>query len=120
MRAAVTGTAAAFDCTGELTIQPGEPPLRNDPDLVAAVRARLDSTPIPGRPHPAAAEFRSCGSDDFATYGEVLPTAMMFLGVADGSPMLHDSRFLPPDQTVAEAAGAMLVGYLGGLDQLPG
>jgi amidohydrolase len=49
-----------------------------------------------------------------------LPVAMMFLGVADGSPMLHDARFLPPDRIVGEAAAAMLLGYLGGLDRLAG
>ena len=116
LRAAVAGTAAAFGCTGELTVEPGEAPLRNDPALVAAVRARLTG---PDRP-PAATEFRSCGSDDFATYGEVLPAVMMFLGVADGSPMLHEPRFLPPDRLVGEAAAAMLAGYLGALDLLAG
>ena len=114
LRTVVVGTAAAFGCTGELTVVPGEAPLHNDPDLVAAVRARLT-----GRPASAATDFRSCGSDDFAAYGEVLPAVMMFLGVADGSPMLHEPRFLPPDRLVGEAATAMLAGYLGGVDLLP-
>lgn len=118
MRAAVAGTAAAFDCTGELVLHPGEPPLRNDPDLVAAVRARWAATPLAHQPALADAEFRSCGSDDFAVYGQALPAAMMFLGVADGSAMLHDARFLPPDRGVGEAATAMLLGYLGALDRL--
>ncbi len=114
LRAVVTGTAAAFGCTGTLTIRPGEPALRNDPTLVAAVRVRLAGGTL-----PPAAEFRSCGSDDFAAYGEVLPSVMMFLGVADGSPMLHDPRFLPPDRVVGEVAAAMLAGYLGAVDTLP-
>jgi amidohydrolase len=114
LQAAVHGTAAAYGCAGELAIAPGEAPLHNDPALVAAVRARLTD-----RPAPADTEFRSCGSDDFATYGEVLPAVMMFLGVADGSPMLHEPRFLPPDRLVGEAAAAMLAGYLGGVDLLP-
>jgi amidohydrolase len=45
---------------------------------------------------------------------------MMFLGVADGSPMLHEPRFLPPDRLVGEVATAMLAGYLGAVDLLPG
>ena len=120
LRIAVTSTATAYGCTGELTIHPGEAPLRNDPALVAAVRERWDSAPVQARPALAEDEFRSCGSDDFATYGEVLPIAMMFLGVAEGSPMLHDARFLPPDRTIGEAATAMLLGYLGALDRLAG
>jgi amidohydrolase len=112
MRAAVTATATGFGCTGELTIARGEPALHNDPVLVAAVRARLG-------PARLAAEFRSCGSDDFAAYGEVLPSVMMFLGVADDSPMLHDARFLPPDRLIGETAAALLAGYLGAVDLLP-
>ncbi len=112
MRIAVTATAAAFGCTGELTIAAGEPALYNDPALVAAVRARL------GTAQPPAAEFRSCGSDDFAAYGELLPSVMMFLGVTDDSPMLHDARFLPPDRLIGETAEAMLGGYLGAVDLL--
>ena len=112
MRTAVSGVAAAHGCSGELTIAAGEPALRNDPALVAAVRSRL----VTGSSLAPAAEFRSCGSDDFAAYGEVLPSVMMFLGVADGSPMLHDSRFLPPDRLIGEAADAMLAGYLGAVD----
>jgi amidohydrolase len=113
LQAAVAGTAAAFGCAGELTVEPGEAPLHNDPGLVAAVRARLARGSV-----PVAEEFRSCGSDDFAAYGEVVPSLMMFLGVVDGSPMLHDARFLPPDRLVGEAAAALLAGYLGGVDLL--
>ncbi len=114
MRAAVSGVAAAYGCTGEFTLAAGEPALRNDPALVASVRSRL----ITGSSLLPAAEFRSCGSDDFAAYGEVLPSVMMFLGVADGSPMLHDPRFLPPDRLIGEAADAMLAGYFGAVDLL--
>ena len=118
MRAATSGTAAAFGCTGELSIALGETALRNDPELVSAVRDRLQTgAGTPGPPDlKLGPEFRSCGSDDFAAYSEVLPSLMMFLGVTDGSPMLHDARFLPPDDLVGQAAGALLAGYLGAVD----
>ena len=97
LRTVVVGTAAAFGCTGELTVAPGEAPLHNDPGLVAAVRARLT-----GRPASAATDFRSCGSDDFAAYGaglkdllnsvsEQMPASRFFITTQLSTPT-HDAE----------------------------
>jgi amidohydrolase len=59
--------------------------------------------------------FRSCGADDFSHYGDVLPSAMLFVGTtqdgtAPGSgPGLHHPEFSPDDAMVGEVARALLV-----------
>jgi amidohydrolase len=61
------------------------------------------------------APFASCGSDDFSTYGLVIPTLMLFVGTGEGTagPMLHDPRYLPGDERVRDVARASLAGWLG-------
>ena len=62
-------------------------------------------------------EFRSCGAGDFWCGGGgrgALPALMAVVGV-DGGAGLHDSRFLPPDATVALVAEALVAGYLAAL-----
>lgn len=103
--------AASRGATAEIAIRPGEPVLRNDPSLVRATRAALGATPL--APDP----FRSCGSDDFAHFCEVVPSLMMFVGTGrspDG-PVLHHAQFLPPDETVGLVARSLTAGYVGGL-----
>jgi amidohydrolase len=108
----VTGIAAAHHCTGTVRADQIEPPLSNDPRLARYARgwlARSGSSVSEG--------FRSCGSDDFSHYGTRLPSLMMFVGTGEGSgsPMLHEPRFLPPDDVIADVAHAMLAGYLAAL-----
>jgi amidohydrolase len=112
IEALVTGIAAAHGCEGRYHVRRGEPPLRNDPATAAAAARWLAALDLPTAP------FASCGSDDFATYGEVLPILMMFVGTGNGhaSPMLHDPHFLPPDGTVREVALALLAGWLGAVE----
>lgn len=109
MHEIVVGVSAAHGCAGRLQIRPGELPVINDPALTAAARAQLVAAGI-----TLAGEFRSCGSDDFAAYGSLLPSLMMFLGAGDPADpvMLHDSRFVPPDELVGEAARVLMAGYL--------
>lgn len=109
MHEVVAGVAAAHGCTGRLQIRTGESAVVNDPELTAATRAQLVAHGV-----TVAPEFRSCGSDDFAAYGSRLPSLMMFLGAGDPADpvMLHDSRFVPPDELVGQAATALLAGYL--------
>jgi amidohydrolase len=106
--ALVTGIAAAHGCTGRYVVRRGEPALHNDPATAAEAVEHLDALGLPTAP------FASCGSDDFATYGDVLPILMMFVGTGTGpgSPMLHDATFLPPDGTVREVALALMAGWL--------
>ncbi|WP_448627876.1 M20 metallopeptidase family protein [Geodermatophilus sp. URMC 64] len=108
-------TAAAHGCTAVVDVHQSDPVLINDPDLAAAAvpwlrrsGAGVDDT------------FRSFGSDDFAHYCAARPGLMLFLGVDGGEPDaagkrpgLHSPRFLPDDDTVRQAALALLAGYLG-------
>jgi metal-dependent amidase/aminoacylase/carboxypeptidase family protein len=63
-----------------------------------------------------APAWRSCGSDDFAFFGELAPTAIAFAGLA-GAPgladyPLHHPEFLPPDEAVGAVARGQAVLYL--------
>jgi amidohydrolase len=109
----VTHTAAAYGCTGTLTVVEGEPALLNDPALTLATAAHLSGLGA----QPAA--FRSCGADDFAHYSAVMPSVMLFVGTDDGTsgaPGLHHPAFVPPDEVVGEVARAYLAGLLGAVD----
>jgi amidohydrolase len=112
IEALVTGIAAAHGCEGRYHVRRGEPPLRNDPATASAAARWLSALGTPTAP------FASCGSDDFATYGEVLPILMMFVGTGTGlaSPMLHDPHFLPPDSSVPEVALALMAGWLAAVE----
>jgi amidohydrolase len=114
-RDVVTHTAAAYGCTGSLTVVDGEPALVNDPALARASAAHLPGLAL------TPAEFRSCGADDFAHYSAVVPSVMLFVGTDDGTPGapgLHHPRFVPPDEVVGESARAYLAGLLGAFDLL--
>lgn len=105
------GVAAAHGCSARVEIVPGEPPLENDPALVAAARALLGASGL-----ELAMPWRSCGSDDFAFFGEIAPVAMGFVGL-NGAPgfkprPLHHPEMLPPDAAVGAVARAQAVLYL--------
>jgi len=107
----VGGIAAAHGCRGTVELVPGEPPLENDPAIVASARALLPDAGL-----AVAAEWRSCGSDDFSFFGELAPVAMAFVGLdgaADFQPRpLHHPQFLPPEDAVGALARAQAVLYL--------
>jgi amidohydrolase len=114
-RALVSHTAAMYGCTGTMTVAECEPALVNDPALTLASAERLAEVGL------ARAEFRSCGSDDFAFYSAAYPSVMLFVGVGDGapgSPGLHHPRFVPPDELVGDVARAYLAGLRGAVDLL--
>jgi amidohydrolase len=108
----VAGIAAAGGCRGRVELQAGEPPLENDPEIVRAARALLPSAAL-----APAAEWRSCGSDDFAFFAELAPIAMAFLGLdgAEGFTRrpLHHPELLVPDAAVGAIARMQAVLYLG-------
>jgi amidohydrolase len=112
VRLLVESIAAGHGCTGRYIVRRGEPALDNDATMAAASLPWLAASGL------SKAHFVSCGSDDFATYGEVLPILMLFVGTGPGAgsvpaaPMLHDAAFLPLDATVRDTALAMLAGYL--------
>ncbi len=114
MERTVAGIAAAGGCTGQYRVRRGEPPLINDEALAACDRGWLKNFGVP------VSGFASCGSDDFATYGEQVPLLMNFVGTGEGpaGPMLHDARYLPGDHVVQEVAVALLAGWLSGAEVL--
>jgi len=114
LRRTVESVAAGYGCTGRISVRRGEPALVNDPVLAAAAGHRLRALGVP------QASFRSCGSDDFATYGTVLPILMLFVGTGEGpgGPTLHDPRYLPGDGAVGEVARALLAGWLAAAETL--
>jgi amidohydrolase len=107
----VGGIAAAHGCRGTVELIPGEPPLENDPAIVASALALLPDAGL-----AAAAEWRSCGSDDFSFFGELAPVAMAFVGLdgAEGFQQrpLHHPQFLPPEDAVGALARAQAVLYV--------
>lgn len=107
----VHGVASAHGCRGVAELIAGEPALENDAEIVARARALLGVAGLAPAP-----EWRSCGSDDFAFYGELAPIAMGFVGLA-GSPgfaerPLHHPQLLPPDDAVAAVARVQALLYL--------
>lgn len=107
----VAGVSAAHGCRGTVVLSSGEPALENDPQIVVAAHAlfgEMGLEPVP--------EWRSCGSDDFAFFGELAPLAMAFVGL-DGAPgfqrrPLHHPELLVPDEAVGAIARAQAVLYL--------
>jgi amidohydrolase len=113
----VRGVAAAHGCRGSVELVPGEPALENDPRIVMHARELIaDADLAPAR------EWRSCGSDDFAFFGELAPIAMGFVGL-DGAPgfssrPLHHPELLPPDDAVRAVARTQAVLYVSALASL--
>ncbi len=107
----VSGVAAAHGCRGSVVLEPGEPALENDRQIVNSARELLSAAGL-----QAASEWRSCGSDDFAFFGAIAPLAMGFVGLdgADGfSPRpLHHPELLPPDEAVRAVARVQAVLYV--------
>ncbi|MFG1946848.1 M20 family metallopeptidase [Nonomuraea sp. NPDC048826] len=104
--ALVEDVARAHGCAAEVQVFPGEPVLVNDAALAVRTGELLRAN---GR--TVSDELRSCGGDDFAQYGELMPSLMMFVGV-DTPAGLHSPDFLPDDAVVDEVAESLLAGYL--------
>lgn len=124
LHAALDSVSAAVadvhGCDAEVVVSLGAPVLVNDPELTTVAAAWIESAGL--RPAPA---LRSCGADDFSFYCALFPSLMVFAGVGTGrpgQPGLHHPEFLPPEESIADVATAMLAGYLGAcstLDKLP-
>jgi amidohydrolase len=114
----VTAVASAHGCRGSTAIVAGEPALRNDPAIVDRARGLLSSAGLEPAP-----EWRSCGSDDLAFFGELAPLAMAFVGI-EGAPgfkarPLHHPELLPPDEAVAAVARVQAILYAAAASSLP-
>ncbi len=113
VRDVVAGVSAACGCLGSVEISASEPALENDAAIVASARELLAGAGL-----RAAAQWRSCGSDDFAFFGSLGPVAMAFVGL-DGAPgfesrPLHHPELLPPDDAVGAVARTLAVLFLAG------
>jgi amidohydrolase len=109
----VHGVASAHGCRATVELIAGEPALENDPRIVARGRELLGQAGL-----GLAPPWRSCGSDDFAFFGELAPLAMAFVGLEGGPGFaarpLHHPELLPPDDAVALVARTMAVLYAAG------
>ena len=105
------GVAAAHGCRARVQLTAGEPPLVNDPVIVARAGELLA-----GAGFERAPEWRSSGSDDFAFFAELAPIAMAFVGL-DGTPgftprPLHHPELLVPDDAVGAVARTQALLYV--------
>lgn len=111
------GTALARGATATATFVRGGPALVNDPGLSARADALLLAQEIP----IAQVPFRSCGSDDFSEYGQVVPSLMSFIGVgSDGGVGLHHPKFLPGRSALRLCAVALATNYVAAAGMLRG
>jgi amidohydrolase len=111
------GVADAHGCRATVELIAGEPALENDSRIVACGRELLAQAGLSTAP-----AWRSCGSDDFAFFGELAPLAMAFVGL-DGAPgfvsrPLHHPELLPPEQAVAYIARTQAVLYAAAVEAL--
>jgi amidohydrolase len=110
VREVADGVALAHGCRARVTLTCGEPALANDPGIVARGRRLLARAGLEPAP-----QWRSCGSDDFAFFGELAPLAMGFVGL-EGAPgfdprPLHHPELLVPDEAVGVVARVQAVLY---------
>ena len=109
------GTALARGATATATFVRGGPALVNHPELSQRADLLLTGLEVP----VATVPFRSCGSDDFSEYGQVVPSLMSFIGVgSDGGVGLHHPKFLPGSGALRLAAVALAVNYVAAADLL--
>jgi amidohydrolase len=113
----VHGVAEAHGCRATAELIAGEPALENDPRIVGCGRELLAQAGL-----SVAPAWRSCGSDDFAFFGELAPLAMGFVGL-DGAPgfvsrPLHHPELLAPEQAVAHVAFTQAVLYVAAVEAL--
>ncbi|KID31644.1 amidohydrolase [Prauserella sp. Am3] len=107
------GVARAHGCEAKVIVTRGEPVLDNDPELTHRAAQHLAHQRF-----EVSSTLRSVGADDFAYYGERIPSLMLFVGT-DTDRSLHRNDFLPSEGDLARVAHAMLAGYLAGAEQLP-
>lgn len=109
------GTALARGAAATTQFTRGGPALVNNADLVARADVLLDGLGVP----VASVPFRSCGSDDFSEYNEVVPSLMSFIGTAAPAGVgLHHAKFLPGRDALRLCAVALAANYVAGVHLL--
>ncbi len=102
------GVALSRGAAATTTFTRGGPALVNDAALSRRADALLASLGVPVAETP----FRSCGSDDFSEYGEVVPSLMSFIGTgSDDGVGLHHPKFLPGRDALRLAAVTLAATY---------
>ncbi|MFT3875437.1 MAG: M20 family metallopeptidase [Propioniciclava sp.] len=102
------GTAMARGATATVTFTRGGPALVNDARLVARADRLLTGVGVPVAPVP----FRSCGSDDFSEYNELVPSLMSFVGTGSAHGVgLHHAQFLPTSGALRLSAVALAANF---------
>jgi amidohydrolase len=100
-------TARAHGCEIDVRVSTGEPVLVNEAGLTARVAVQLEGMGL-----SVIEDLRTMGADDFAFFGEHLPSLMMFVGVDGRGGGLHSARFAPGDDAVWSTMQALAAGYL--------
>jgi amidohydrolase len=89
IREIATGCCAGTECSAEVEMEDGYPPLVNDADAVRTVRETVAS--IWGQESYVEADFQG-GGEDFSRYLERVSGAMVFIGV--NNPEIGSTHFL--------------------------
>lgn len=103
------GTALARGASANVTFGRGGPTLVNDSQMANTTQGLLGGIGVPTADDP----FRSCGSDDFSEYSQMVPSLMSFIGTGsiDGVG-LHHARFLPGRDSLRLAALTLAASYV--------
>jgi amidohydrolase len=110
----VAAVVRPYGVSATLEHVPGAPPVVNDPESVARLRAAAALMLGPQAPTPTA---QSLGGEDFAWYLEGLPGAMARLGTRTSGGATHDLH--QGDLVVDERAVAMGARLLAGAALTP-
>ena len=111
MRRVADGICAAMRCTAELTYTPIYPVTVNDPVMTQLMR----SVAVDVFGEESVVELPvAMGSEDFSYYGEKIPAAYVFLGIADEEKgtgnQHHNPKFNVDDEPLPKGA-ALLAGF---------
>ncbi|HHU39656.1 MAG TPA: amidohydrolase [Propionibacterium sp.] len=105
------GTALARGASATVKFTRGGPALVNNPELAVRADALLGKLGVP----VAAVPFRSCGSDDFSEYNELVPSLMSFVGTSAPEGVgLHHAAFLPGRRALRLCAITLAANYVAG------
>lgn len=109
------GTALSHGASAAVKFTRGGPALVNDAALVHHADQQFARLGISTASEP----FRSCGSDDFAEYGQIVPSLMAFIGTGQAAGVgLHHAQFLPDRDALRLTAVAMAIGYVAAIELL--
>ena len=114
MRRVADGICLALRCTAELVYTPVYPVTVNEPEVTGLMRSAASE--IFGEENVVEVPI-AMGSEDFSYFGEKVPAAYVFLGIADETKGTHNQhhtpRFNVNDDVLADGA-ALLAAFADG------